>query len=182
VLRIYQRPLENARERQEKGFKYRTSCAVVWFSQRSQARVQRARRLRALRVREQRVGELREVQEHETEDWSQGLKLTNWVRPNNKDEDEGKGNSRGTGRRWRHFGDNGGTLETMEALRRQWKHSETMETLGDDLLMDRVVLGARGRWKPNLTETERESRSLLLFQSIQGSSIYMESPTATEPR
>jgi len=29
VLRIYQRPSENARERQEKGFEYGTSCAVV---------------------------------------------------------------------------------------------------------------------------------------------------------
>jgi len=45
-----------------------------------------------------------------------------------------------------------------------------METLRDDgdeakgnLLMDRAVLGARVRWEPNLTETERESRSLFLF-------------------
>jgi len=45
-----------------------------------------------------------------------------------------------------------------------------METLGDDrdeargnLLIDRVVLGARVRWEPNLTETERESESLFLF-------------------
>jgi len=62
----------------------------------------------------------------------------------------------------------------MEALQRQWRHSETMETLRDeagdngdkaedDLLMDRAVLGARVRWEPNLTETERESRSLFLF-------------------
>ena len=70
----------------------------------------------ALGVGEQRVGELGESQEYETEDWSQGLKLINWVRPNDKDEDEGKGNGRGTGRRWRHFGDDGGTSETMEAL------------------------------------------------------------------
>ena len=33
----------------------------------------------ALGVGEQRVGELGEAQEYETEDWSQGLKLTNWV-------------------------------------------------------------------------------------------------------
>ena len=58
----------------------------------------------------------------------------------------------------------------MEALRRQWRHSETMETLGDNgdeardnLLMDRAVLGARVRWEPNLTEAERESGSLFLF-------------------
>jgi len=62
------------------------------------------------------------------------------------------------------LGDNGGTLETMEA------RLETMETLGDDgdwardnLLMDRAVLGARVRWEPNLTEAERESGSLFLF-------------------
>jgi len=60
VLRIYQRPSENTRERQEKGFEYRTSCAVVWFSQRSQARVWRARRLRVLG----------DAQEDKTEDWS----------------------------------------------------------------------------------------------------------------
>jgi len=66
--------------------------------------------------------------------------------------------------------DNGDTSETMEALRRRWRHfgddggtSETIETLGDDLLMDRAVLGARVRWEPNLTETERESGSLFLF-------------------
>jgi len=94
------------------------------------------------------------------------------------------------------LGDDGGTSETMEALRRRWRqdwrrwrHSETMETrletmetLGDDLLMDRTVLGARVRWEPNLTEAERESGSLFLFLSIQGSSIYMESSIATEPR
>jgi len=45
-----------------------------------------------------------------------------------------------------------------------------METLRDDgdeaggnLLMDRAVLGARVRWEPNLTETERESGCLFLF-------------------
>ena len=45
-----------------------------------------------------------------------------------------------------------------------------METLGDDgdkagddLLMDRAVLGARVRWEPNLTEAERESGCLFLF-------------------
>ena len=79
------------------------------------------------------------------------------MRPNNEDEDEGEGNGRRTGKRWRHFGDDGGTSETMEA------RLETMETLGDDLLMDRAVLGARVRWEPNLTETERESGSLFLF-------------------
>jgi len=34
---------------------------------------------------------------------------------------------------------------------------------GDNLLMDRAVLEARVRWKPNLTETERESGSLFLL-------------------
>jgi len=65
------------------------------------------------------------------------------------------------------------TMETMETM----EMMETMETLGDDgdkagdngdkvgesLLMDRAMLGARVRWEPNLTETERESRSLFLF-------------------
>jgi len=51
----------------------------------------------------------------------------------------------------------GGTLETMEALWRRWRHFR------DDLLMDRAVLGARVRWEPNLTETKRGSRSLFLF-------------------
>jgi len=55
--------------------------------------------------------------------------------------------------------------------------SENVTTTGDDrgttgddgdkaggnLLMDRVVLGARVRWEPNLTEAERESGCLFLF-------------------
>jgi len=48
------------------GVEYGTSCAVVWFSQRSQARVRRAQRLGALGVREQRVRELGESENSES--------------------------------------------------------------------------------------------------------------------
>jgi len=48
-------------------------------------------------------------------------------------------------------------LETMEIL------GDNGDEAGDNLLTDRAVLGARVRWEPNLTETERESGSLFLF-------------------
>ena len=108
-------------------------CSCVVFPEIS-SQVRRAWRLGALGVGEQRVGELGEVQEHETEGWNQGLKLTNWVRPNNEDEDEGEENNRGTGR-------------MTETLREGWRHSEmmearleTMEAHGDDG-------GTRRQWR-----------------------------------
>ena len=133
-----------------------------------------------------------DAQEDKTEDWSQGLKLTNWVRPNNEDEDEGKGNSRGTGRTMETRPE---TMEagpeTMETLGddrdtwRRWRHSEMMETLGDDgdeagdnLLMDRAVLGARVRWEPNLTEAviTQDFRDYFHFYSfLNGLLVYLSS-------
>jgi len=50
----------------------------------------------------------------------------------------------------------------METLR------DNGDEAGDDLLMDRAVLGARVRWEPNLTETERESGSLFCYLECIG--------------
>ena len=56
-------------------------------------------------------------------------------------------------------------LETMKARLETMrdKVGDNGEVLRESLLMDRAVLGARVRWESNLTETERESRSVLPF-------------------
>ena len=56
-------------------------------------------------------------------------------------------------------------LETMKARLETMRDEvgDNGEGLRESLLMDRAVLGARVRWESNLTETERESRSVLPF-------------------
>ena len=58
-------------------------------------------------------------------------------------------------------------METMEIL------GDNGDEAGDNLLTDRAVLGARVRWEPNLTETERESGSLFLLFRVYRGLVYI---------
>ena len=62
---------------------------------------------------------------------------------------------------WETLGDNGD------------KAGDNGYKVGECLLMDRAMLGARVRWEPNLTEAERESGSLFLLFRVYRGLVYI---------